>query len=125
MKALLENDLYNLYTNENLLMGSIRIKSNFDESEIKTDCKTYKVIRNGWAFTVSEGDTLVCNIKTNSFWGTLTVLELNKRIKGVFSVKWGTQLVDEENNDGDDDVFYLTNGKLYFKENRKKESIQV
>ncbi len=38
----------------------------------------------------------------------------------VDHLKWNEEieLVDSD-NDGDDDVFYLTNGKLYFKENRK------
>jgi len=47
---------------------------------------------------IFENDKVVYNLKTNSFTGNITVFELNKKIKGVFSLRWGTQLVDEDNN---------------------------
>jgi len=100
MTAKFENGFYHLYDEKNRLIGKIKIstKSNYNESELIVEEKIYKIIREGWAFKIFENDKVVYNLKTNSFTGNITVFELNKKIKGVFSLRWGTQLVDEDNN---------------------------
>lgn len=100
MIAKLEKGYYNLYDEKNEIIGKIKIanKSNYNESELTVGEKVYKIVRKDWAFKVYENDKVVYNLKTNSFTGNITVLELDKKIKGVFSLRWGTQLVDEENN---------------------------
>ncbi len=96
----LENKVFNLYNEERELIGAIKInlKPHFSDNEIIMGTRTFKIIRENWTFKIYENEEIVCHLKTNSFFGNITVLELNKKIKGVFSLKWGTQLVDEDNN---------------------------
>jgi len=100
MLAKLENDTYNLYNDNNVLIGKIKIKSksNFKESEIIIGKKNYKIVREKWMFQILVEDKIVYNLKTNSFFGNIELLETKQKIKGVTSLKWGTKLVDEENN---------------------------
>jgi hypothetical protein len=98
MIAKKENEYFVLYNEENSIIGKIRFQ-NKEEIEITVNEEniTYQVIKNNWNFEVRNQNELVCNLKMNSFWGDINVIELNKRIKGVFSMKWGTQMVDENN----------------------------
>ncbi len=100
MIAKLENERFSLYNHQKEIIGEIKInlKPNYAENEMIVGKKTFKIIREGWAFKISDNEQIVYNLKINSFFGDITVIELNKKIKGVFSLKWGTQLVDEENN---------------------------
>ena len=100
MIAKLENQVFNLYNEKSEINGKIKInlKPHFSENEIIIGDKTFKIIRENWTFIIYENEEIIYNLKTNSFFGNITVLELNKKIKGVFSLKWGTQLVDEDNN---------------------------
>lgn len=100
MTAKLENSDFNLYNERSELIGKLRInlKSHFSENEIIIEDKIFKIVRENWTFKVYDNEKIIYSLKTNSFFGNITVLELNKKIKGVFSLKWGTQLVDEENN---------------------------
>mgnify|MGYP006869487907 CR=1 FL=1 len=100
MIAKLENQVFNLYNEKSEIIGKIKInlKPHFSENEIIIGDKTFKIIRENWTFIIYENEEIIYNLKTNSFFGNITVLELNKKIKGVFSLKWGTQLVDEDNN---------------------------
>lgn len=98
--ARLENKVVNVYNEQNEIIGKLKtnLKPHFSENEMIVGEKIYKIIRKNWTFKILENEEVVYNLKTNSFFGDITVLELNKKIKGVFSLKWGTQLVDEENN---------------------------
>jgi len=100
MLAKLENDTYNLYEDNNVLIGKIKTKSksNFKESEIIIGEKNYKIVREKRLFQILEDDKIVYNLKTNYFFGSIELLETKQKIKGVLSSKWGTKLVDKENN---------------------------
>lgn len=99
MLAILENNTYSLYDNNNVMLGEIKkeSKNNFNECEIIIGEKSYKIVREKWAAKVFEGTEVVYNLKINSFLGSAEILETNKKIKGVWGLKWGTQLVDKEN----------------------------
>ena len=88
MIAKKENEYFVLYNEENSIIGKIRFQ-NKEEIEITVNEEniTYQVIKNNWNFEVRNQNELVCNLKMNSFWGDINVIELNKRIKGVFSMK--------------------------------------
>ena len=98
MIARLENDNYNIYKENDLLIGAIKTQSNFKNAEIKVGEKTFKLIRDKWTTKILEEDKIVYHLKTNSFSGNMKVLETGQKIKGVWGSKWGTQLVDKENN---------------------------
>jgi hypothetical protein len=38
------------------------------------------------------------NLKTNSFTGNTEILENEKKITGVFGLKWGTKMIDSKKN---------------------------
>ena len=99
MIAKLENNAYTLYSEANHVIGTVKInlEPNFTNNQILVDQNVYTIIRDGWAFEIYENDKIVYHLKTNSFSGNITVLELDKKIKGVFSLIWGTQLVDKNN----------------------------
>jgi hypothetical protein len=98
MIARLENDNYNIYKENDLLIGGVKIQSNFKDAEIKVGEKIFKLTRDKWTTKILEKDRIVYQLKTNSFSGNIKVLETKQRIKGVWGLKWGTQLVDKENN---------------------------
>jgi hypothetical protein len=99
MLAILENDIYNLYDDNNSLVGKIKRKSkeNFNEIEIIIGESNYKIVRKKWTMKVLEADKIIYNLKMNSFFGNIDILETKQKIKGVLGFKWGTQLVDKEN----------------------------
>jgi hypothetical protein len=98
MIAKLENGNYNIYNENDLLIGSIKTQSNFKNAEIKVGGKTLKLTRDKWTTKVFEEDTLVYHLKTNSFFGKTRVIETEQKITGVTGFKWGTKMVDKENN---------------------------
>jgi len=98
MIARLENDNYNIYKENDLLIGAIKTQSNFKNAEIKVGEKTFKLTRDKWTTKVLEEDKLVYHLKTNSFSGNTKVLETEQKITGVTGFKWGTKMVDKENN---------------------------
>jgi hypothetical protein len=100
MIARLENNSHKLYSNSGDLVGKINIKpkSSFKEAEILLNGKNYKIDRNKWLIKVSENNKVTHNLKMNSFSGNTEILETKQKIKGMTSLKWGTKLVDNENN---------------------------
>lgn len=89
-----------IYNEKIQILGTIQtnIKPNFEENLMTVGNKTYNILRKGWTFTIYEGDKEVYHLRTNAFLGNITILEMEKKLRGVFSLKWGTQLVDENNN---------------------------
>ena len=99
MKAKFESGTLNVYKYpKDEIIGRIKIDSNanFDESEIIINDKGYKLIRDRWETNVLDGDKIIYHLKTNSFSGNTEIKELNKKIKGVWGLKWATQLVNNE-----------------------------
>ena len=98
MIAKLENDILNVYNEENILIGGIETQSNFKNTEIKIGEKKYELSRNKWNTEISENGKVIYNLKMNSFSGNTEILETGHKITGVFGLKWGTKMVDKENN---------------------------
>src|SRR5690606_38458516 len=100
MRAKLENNIYVVYNDNDAVVGKmiINLKPHFSESEIIIGNDRYKIVREGWKFNILLNDVAVEYMKTNSFSGNITVIELGRKIKGVFSLKWGTKLVDVDNS---------------------------
>ena len=93
-----ENGIFNVYnqsTGNSIGKVKIDLKAPFIQSEIHIDDKKYLLTRNQWETTVSDGDEVIYQLKTNSISGNTEIQELNKKIKGVWGLKWGTQLTDE------------------------------
>ncbi|WP_016991439.1 hypothetical protein [Flavobacterium sp. ACAM 123] len=98
MKAKLENDVLNVYNERNVLIGGIKIQSNFENTEIKIGEKKFELTRNKWNTKISEKDKVIYNLKMNSFSGNTEILETGNRITGVFGLKWGTKMIDKQKN---------------------------
>jgi len=98
MIAKLENDILNVYNEKNFLIGGIKTQSNFKNTEVKIGEKEYKLSRDKWNTEISENGKVVYTLKMNSFSGNTEILETGHKITGVFGLKWGTKMVDKENN---------------------------
>jgi len=98
MIAKLENDILKVYNEKNILIGGIKTQSNFKNTEIKIGENKYELSRNKWNIDISENGKIIYNLKMNSFSGNTEILETGHKITGVFGLKWGTKMVDKENN---------------------------
>ena len=98
MIAKLENDILNVYNEKNILIGGIKTQSNFKNTEIKIGESEYEISRDKWNTEISEKGKVIYNLKMNSFSGNAEILETGHKITGVFGLKWGTKMVDKENN---------------------------
>jgi hypothetical protein len=98
MIAKLENDIINVYNEKNILIGGIKTQSNFKNAEIKIEEKIFQLSRNKWETEISENDKVIYHLKTNSFSGNTKIQETEYKIVGVFGLKWGTKMMDKENN---------------------------
>ena len=96
MIAKLENDILNVYNEENILIGGIKTQSNFKNTEIKIGEKKYELSRNKWNTEISENGKVIYNLKMNSFFGNAEILETGHKITCVLELKWGTKMVDKE-----------------------------
>ncbi|MFD2696859.1 hypothetical protein ACFSQ0_02545 [Mesonia sediminis] len=98
MIAKLENDILNVYNEENNLIGGIKTQPNFKNTEIKIGENKYELYRDKWNTEISENGKVIYNLKMNSFSGNAEILETGNKITGVFGLKWGTKMVDKEKN---------------------------
>ena len=112
IKAIFGKGYFNIYDSQSKIIGKIKIdlKGNFKESEIIIENEKYQVIRDEWDTAILKNNEPLYHLKTNSFSGNTEIIELNKKIKGVWGLEWGTQLVDE-------------NGKTLLKIRNKKQLI--
>jgi len=98
MTARLENDMINVYNQKNVLIGGIKTQSHFKNAEIKIGEHKFQLSRNKWETEISENDKVIFHLKTNSFSGNTEILETGHKIRGVSGLKWGTKMMDKENN---------------------------
>jgi hypothetical protein len=100
MKASLNNNIYSIYNDENLILGEIKIlsKGKFSECDLLTDGKLYKLIQKGWNICIFENDKTLYNLEISSWSGNIKILELDKVIKGFWGTNWATQLADDNKN---------------------------
>ena len=97
LTARTENELITLFDSENQIIGKLKInpKLRFKVCEIIIEDKIYEIIREKWTVKIVENNQTIYNLKTDKFWGTIKITELNKEIRGVFGFTWATQLRDE------------------------------
>ena len=98
MTAKLENDILNVYTDKNVLIGGIITKSNFKKAKINIGESKFELSRSKWNTEISEKNKVIYHLKMNSFSGNTKILETGNKITGVFGLKWGTKMIDKENN---------------------------
>ena len=98
MFAKLENDIINVYNGNNKLVGGIKSQSNFKNAEFVIGEKLYQLKRDKWTSKISENGNVKFNLKSNAFTGNTEILESEKKITGVFGLKWGTKMIDNEKN---------------------------
>jgi hypothetical protein len=98
MIAKLENDVLSVYNEENILIGGIKTQSNFKNTEIKIGENKYELSRDKWNTEISKNGKVIYHLKMNSFSGNTEILETGHKITGVFGLKWGTKMIDNENN---------------------------
>jgi hypothetical protein len=98
MIAKLENDILNVYNEKNILIGGIKTQSNFKNTIIKIGENEYEISRDKWNTEISGKGKVIYNLKMNSFSGNVEILETGHKITGVLGLKWGTKMVDKENN---------------------------
>jgi hypothetical protein len=98
MIAKLENDIINVYNEKSILISGIKTQSNFKNAEMKIGKKIFQLSRNKWETKISENDKVIYHLKTNSFSGNTKIKETENKVTGVFGLKWGTKMIDKENN---------------------------
>lgn len=131
LKAIFEKGYFKVFNSEEKLIGEIKIypKTNFDKSEIVIGDHHYNLIRKGWESTVYKNDNPLYHLKTNSFSGNTEIKELNRKVKGVWGLTWGTQLSDESGNTLlkiRNDKQFVDNGKCIIKlENGNVKTLEI
>lgn len=95
LTAKTENDIITVYDSKNNIIGKLQINTKEKIYILLINDKTYKFIQEKWLTKVTENHQTIYHLRTNKFWGTIKIEELNKEIRGVFGFTWGTQLRDE------------------------------
>lgn len=95
LTAKTENDLITLFDSKNQIIGKLQIKNKSKTCQILIADKVYDIIREKWTAKIVENNQTIYHLKTDKFWGTIKITELNKEIRGVFGFTWATQLRDE------------------------------
>ncbi|WP_179344591.1 hypothetical protein [Winogradskyella ursingii] len=98
MIAKLEDKRTTIYNEQNAPMGTIKTGSDYKRGEIVSGKENYQFSRNNRITTVSDNEKVIYSLKANWFSGNIEFLEVERRITGVFGIKWGTQMVDNQNN---------------------------
>jgi hypothetical protein len=98
MLAKLEKDIINVYDEKNILIGGIKTQSNYKNAHIVIGESKYQLIRDKWNTEILENGDVKYNLKSNSFSGNTEVLETGRKITGVFGLKWGTKMIDNQKN---------------------------
>ena len=114
MTAKLENDILNVYTDKNVLIGGIITKSNFKKAEINIGENKFELSRSKWNTEISEKNKVIYHLKMNSFSGNTKILETGNKITGVFGLKWGTKMINKENNT----LLKIKNGNQFINTNK-------
>jgi hypothetical protein len=96
MIAKLENDIINVYNERTKLIGGIKTQSNYKNADIIVGEKKYQYSRDKWNAKILENGDVKYNLKSNSFSGNTEVLETGRKITGVFGLKWGTKMIDNQ-----------------------------
>jgi len=94
LKAKTNENLITIYTSSQEIIGELKIDFKTKQHQITIENKIYQIIQEKWETKVITNNQTVYHLKTDKFWGTIKIIELNKEIRGVFGFTWGTQLRD-------------------------------
>ena len=94
LTAKTENGIIKLFDSKNEIVGSLEIDFKTKQHQIIIQDKTYKIVQEKWISEVIENNQTIYHLKTDKFWGTIKIEELDKQIRGVFGQEWGSQLRD-------------------------------
>lgn len=96
LKAETNDNLTTVYNTNEEIFGELKIesKARYYESEIRIKEQIFTILQDKWEAKVISDNQTVYHIKTDKFWGTQKIVELDKEIRGVFGFTWGTQLRD-------------------------------
>jgi len=94
LKAKSNENLITIYTSSQEIIGELKIDFKTKQHQITIENKIYQIIQEKWETKVITNNQTVYHLKTDKFWGTIKIIELNKEIRGVFGFTWGTQLRD-------------------------------
>ena len=83
------------YDDQNVLIGAIKTKSNFQNAEITIEDETYELTRKKWVAKIIKKGKTIYTLKTNPFSGNTKIIETKQKIKGAKGMKWGTKLIDK------------------------------
>jgi hypothetical protein len=114
MIAKLENDIINVYDKNNALIGGIKTHSHFKNGEIIIGDTAYRITRNKRKIEISDNNKVIYHLKIDPFWGSLKIKETGYNIKGVFSLKWGTKMVNKEGGV----LVKIKNQNIFFNNNK-------
>lgn len=96
LKAETNDNLITVYNVNQEIIGELKIelKARYYESEIRIKEQIFIILQDKWEAKVISNNQIVYHLKTDKFWGTKKIVELDKEIRGVFGFTWGTQLRD-------------------------------
>lgn len=91
-----DNGIITVFNLENQIIGSLEINFKTKQHQIVIPDKTYQITQEKWLSKVIENNQTIYHLKTDKFWGTIKIEELDKQIRGVFGQEWGSQLRDSD-----------------------------
>lgn len=94
LTAKTENEIITMFDSKNEIVGKLLINLKSKQHQIIINDKTYQLIQEKWLCKVIENNKTIYHLKTDKFWGTIKIEELDKEIRGIFGFTWGTQLRD-------------------------------
>lgn len=96
----LVKDCFNITNAERQLIGQLKLDTNggFKNCELIIGKEKYAMIREKWKTKVIRDNSTIFHLITNSFSGNTNIVELGVKIKGVWGIKWGTQLIGKDGN---------------------------
>lgn len=114
MIAELENGLIKVYDDQNILIGTIKTKSNFEYAEITIENETYELSRKKWVAKIIKKGKIIYTLKTNPFSGNTKIIETKQKITGVKGLKWATKLIDKNK----DTLIKIRNNNQFMDKNK-------
>lgn len=88
------NETITVFNSKDEIFGVLRIDLKSKNHQIITNGECYQLVQEKWFIKVVQNQNTIFHLRTNKFWGTIKIEELNKDIRGVFGHEWGTQLRD-------------------------------
>ena len=114
LKAILENHRIIIYREDNAIFGTIETDATFENFHATIDQHAFQIIRNKWEAQVLDNGKDVAQLKINSFSGNIAIIPNGYKITSAKSLKWGTKLIDNHNNE----LLRIRHDNLWINNNR-------